>query len=95
MWDGGFALSAGRHPVKCNTHHTFSLYTTTSLFVSATLFPLYAAIDLTLSRRKFINAAFSVAQITYPTRVSTSRWKITRYKLLTLTASFISLPLTG
>ncbi|CDG10439.1 conserved hypothetical protein [Salmonella enterica subsp. enterica serovar Typhimurium str. DT2] len=46
MWDGGFALSAGRHPANCNTHHTFSLYTTTSLF-----FPLYAAIDLTLSRR--------------------------------------------
>ncbi|HAD4312872.1 TPA_asm: hypothetical protein G1T56_01280 [Salmonella enterica subsp. enterica serovar Typhi str. CT18] len=23
MWDGGFALSAGRHPAKCNTHHTF------------------------------------------------------------------------
>ncbi|EHC78346.1 hypothetical protein LTSESEN_6463 [Salmonella enterica subsp. enterica serovar Senftenberg str. A4-543] len=51
MWDGGFALSAGRHPANCNTHHTFSLYTTTSLFVSATPFPLYAAIDLTLSRR--------------------------------------------
>ncbi|EHJ79445.1 hypothetical protein LTSEBAI_5879 [Salmonella enterica subsp. enterica serovar Baildon str. R6-199] len=51
MWDGGFALSVGRHPANCNTHHTFSLYTTTSLFVSATLFPLYAAIDLTLSRR--------------------------------------------
>ncbi|AIE08414.1 hypothetical protein LTSEWAN_6310 [Salmonella enterica subsp. enterica serovar Wandsworth str. A4-580] len=32
MWDGGFALSAGRHPANCNTHHTFSLYTTTSLF---------------------------------------------------------------
>lgn len=32
LWDGGFALSAGRHPANCNTHHTFSLYTTTSLF---------------------------------------------------------------
>ncbi|QUJ05799.1 hypothetical protein KCP69_26285 [Salmonella enterica subsp. enterica] len=45
MWDGGFALSVGRHPANCNTHHT-SLHFRRQRYCFA--ISLYAAIDLTL-----------------------------------------------
>jgi hypothetical protein len=50
---------------------------------------------ITLFQPKIFSAAFSVEQITAATDLSTSKWKTTRYKLLTCAVSFNPETLTG
>jgi hypothetical protein len=57
--------------------------------------PSISVNEITLFQRLIIKTAFSVEQITIATHLSTSKWKTTRYKLFTPTASFNSEPLTG
>ncbi|BCU57228.1 hypothetical protein ENKO_38220 [Enterobacter kobei] len=55
----------------------------------------HTVIKLTLFQPKIPHAAISVEQITAATALSTSKWKTTRYKLLTFAVSFNPETLTG